>query len=303
LGIDTLIGGLGDDIYVVDNTGDVVKEILNQGYDSVSSSVSYVLPVNVEQLWLDGTTAINGTGNTLDNSLYGNDGNNKLIGNAGKDYLEGGKGIDTMIGGLGDDQYDVTEVGDLVTELANQGIDLVWSTINYTLLANVEWLGLYGASAINGTGNDLANKVNGNDAANVLKGNAGDDSMKGFAGNDILDGGVGNDTLVGGVGSDTFKFTSKQGVDVVQDFVAGEDIFKIENSVFTALKTSGTLTTGEFISGAGLTSAAEANDYLIYNSTSGALYYDADGNGAGGTLQIAMLGVGLALTNVDFAVI
>jgi Ca2+-binding RTX toxin-like protein len=91
------------------------------------------------------------------------------------------------------------------------------------------------------------------------------------------------------------------GVDVIQDFSVIDDTLKIENNVFTALGTTiGTLSSDKFISA---TTAMDANDYLIYNSITGALYYDADGNGTGvAPLQIASLGVGLTLTYADFVV-
>src|SRR5207342_3387514 len=71
-GADTLRGGTGDDIYMVDNTGDSVTENTNEGTDTVQSAITYTLGSNLENLTLTGTTAINGTGNTLNNILTGN---------------------------------------------------------------------------------------------------------------------------------------------------------------------------------------------------------------------------------------
>ncbi|MBC1198057.1 DUF4347 domain-containing protein, partial [Microcystis aeruginosa BLCCF158] len=95
-GIDTLIGGLGNDIYQIDTTTDTITENVNQGTDTVQSSVTYTLGNNLENLTLTGTTNINGTGNTLNNIITGNSSNN---------ILNGGTGIDTLIGGLGNDTY------------------------------------------------------------------------------------------------------------------------------------------------------------------------------------------------------
>jgi Ca2+-binding RTX toxin-like protein len=96
-GADTMIGGSGSDTYTVDNPGDVVTENAGQGTDTVKSSVSHTLGDNVEKLVLTGGTAINGTGNPLNNTLTGNGGANTLDGGAGNDILQGGKGNDTYL--------------------------------------------------------------------------------------------------------------------------------------------------------------------------------------------------------------
>ena len=89
------MGGLGNDTYVVDNTGDVVTENANEGIDTVQAAVTYTLAANVENLTLTGTGNINGTGNALDNVIVGNGGNNILAGLGGADTLDGGAGTDT----------------------------------------------------------------------------------------------------------------------------------------------------------------------------------------------------------------
>jgi trimeric autotransporter adhesin len=207
-GADILAGLDGNDTYLVDNTGDTVIELANNGIDTVQSSVTYTLAANVENLTLTGAAAINGTGNTLDNLLLGNSANNTLIGGAGNDTLDGGAGNDTMVGGTGNDTYVVTAVGDVVTENANEGMDTVQSSLTYTLGANVEHLTLTGTAAINGTGNILDNQMIGNSVANQLSG---------ANGNDTLRGGLGNDMVNGGAGNDTFLFGRGDGQDLVQD--------------------------------------------------------------------------------------
>jgi Ca2+-binding RTX toxin-like protein len=204
-GADTMSGGKGDDTYYVDNVLDKAVEKLNEGRDTVQSLVSYTLGANVEDLVLKGIGVIDGTGNTLANTLTGNGKDNKLtggagddtlIGMAGDDRLTGGTGADLMLGGTGDDFYEVDNAQDVVTELANEGIDVVESAISYTLGANVENLILTGTAAINAIGNALDNDLQGNDSANILTGGAGDDSLNGKKGLDTLIGGSGNDTYL-----------------------------------------------------------------------------------------------------------
>ena len=105
-GADKLTGGLGNDIYVVDNIGDVVTENTGAGTDTVNSSITYTLTVNVEKLTLTGTAALKGTGNGLNNTLTGNTGANILNGGAGNDLLTGGTGTDKLTGGAGADTFD-----------------------------------------------------------------------------------------------------------------------------------------------------------------------------------------------------
>ncbi len=136
-----MIGGTGNDTYVVDNASDVVTELVGEGTDLVQSSVSTTLSANVENLTLTGTTAINGTGNALDNILIGNSANNTLTGGDGNDTIDGGTGNDTMVGGLGDDTYAVNVSTDVVTEAANAGNDTIRSAVTLTLTTNVEHSG------------------------------------------------------------------------------------------------------------------------------------------------------------------
>ena len=214
-GADIMGGGSGDDTYYVDNAGDAIIELADNGYDSVISSVSRTLGANVEYLYLTGSAAINGTGNSLDNYLIGNSNQNILAGGLGDDWLNGGAGADTMIGGLGDDRYWIDTAADVVTELENEGIDTVETRFSYTLGANLEELVLAPtAGAINGTGNELDNEIYGNGASNVLAG---------LAGNDFLHGGAGADTMMGGLGDDMY-FVDDAGDSVVENADEGIDI-------------------------------------------------------------------------------
>ncbi|HSI22053.1 MAG TPA: putative Ig domain-containing protein [Methylophilaceae bacterium] len=219
---DTLQGGIGNDIYVVDNVGDVVTENVDEGTDTVQSSIGYMLTANVENLTLTGTANINGTGNELNNVIVGNTGNNvlsglagndTLTGSGGNDTLDGGSGADAMAGNAGNDIYVVDDAGDVVSENANEGTDSVQSSITYTLTANVENLTLTGSSAINGTGNTLVNVITGN------------------SGNNVLDGGVGVDTLVGGAGNDTYMVDNSG--DVITELAGGGNDTVLSSASYT----------------------------------------------------------------------
>jgi len=100
-----MLGGAGNDIYVVNSAGDVVTERAGEGWDTVQSSITYSLGANVNDLTLTGTAAINGTGNGGNNTVIGNAAANVLTGAAGNDFLDGGAGNDTLIGGQGADTY------------------------------------------------------------------------------------------------------------------------------------------------------------------------------------------------------
>jgi len=219
-GNDTMSGGLGNDVYVVDSTGDVVSEAANGGTDLVRSFVSRSLGVNQENLTLLGASSINGSGNAD---------NNVLTGNAAANTLNGLAGNDTMAGGGGNDIYVVDSAGDIVSEAANGGIDLVRSFVTRTLGVNQENLALMGGNAINGGGNGANNSITGNSGANLLNGGGGVDTVNGGGGNDTVLGGVGagQDRLFGGIGSDRFDFNDVAETavgatrDVIHDFEAG----------------------------------------------------------------------------------
>jgi Ca2+-binding RTX toxin-like protein len=310
LGTDTMQGDEGNDIYNVDNFGDVVIEFGGQGYDTVRSSVSYTLSANVERLLLTGGPAIDGTGNELDNMIVGNDaantlsglaGNDSLRGRDGNDVLNGGLGADTMQGDEGHDSYFIDNAGDVVIEAASQGFDTVRSSISYTLTDNVERLLLTGGPSTDGTGNGLDNEIVGNNAANVLNGLGGGDTLRGRNGTDTLNGGLGNDILEGGLHSDTFVFDTILGpanIDTIADFETALDIVELDAAIFSGLS-AGTLDADAFNSGGPL----DSDDRIVYDTTSGALYYDPDGDGAAAATQFATLSNLAAIANTDFLVV
>ena len=170
-GANSMSGGAGNDIYFVDNAGDVVTESAGQGNDAVFASINYGLTANVETLVQQGSADLQGFGNGLANSIFGNSGNN---------LIDGGVGADSMSGGAGNDIYFVDNAGDAVNESAGQGSDAVFASVNYGLTANIETLVMQGGTDLQGFGNTLANSIFGN------------------AGNNLIDGGAGGDTMVGG---------------------------------------------------------------------------------------------------------
>lgn len=266
-GSDQMSGGAGDDVFTVDAAGDVVIEVAGEGTDTVLSSVSFVLDAPVENLTLTGTVAVQGTGNEADNVLIGNAINNTLIALGGNDTLDGGLGNDRMVGGLGNDTYYVDSTGDTVVEGVDAGIDTVNATVTHVLAANVENLNLIGSSAINGTGNALANTITGNGAANTLSGLGGDDQLIASNGDDILDGGTGADLMFGGRGNDLYLVdnildraieTNGDGVDTVRSSVS----FTLEAGLENL-----TLTGAQALSGSGNASG----NVLIGNSGSNLL--------------------------------
>jgi Ca2+-binding RTX toxin-like protein len=166
--------------------------------------------------------------------------------------------------------------------------DRAFASVSYALGAGVfvETLSTSNtaaSTAIDLTGNELANNVFGNAGANILDGKAGADTLAGFG------------------GADQFRFTSALGggnVDRIIDFVSGSDKIALDDAVFTQIGGPGALNANAFVSGA----AADANDRIIYNAATGQLFYDADGTGAGAAVLFATLTGAPALAAGDFVV-
>jgi len=224
---DTMIGGAGNDTYVVNHVGDIVIETstLSSEIDLVQSSVSFTLGSNLENLVLTGSKAING---------FGNSAANMLVGNSAANLLDGSYSADTMIGGAGNDTYVVNNVGDVVSETSTKTseVDIVESSVGFTLGANLEGLVLTGSGSVNGFGNGLMNLMSGNSGQNVLAGGGGDDTLDGGAGNDSLSGSSGNDSLAGGGGADSMSGGSGNDTYVVD---SSGDVVSESNSAITEI--------------------------------------------------------------------
>ena len=225
-------------------------------------------------------TGTNGTGNGLVNTITGNMVDNRL---------DGAGGADIMAGQLGNDTYIVDNAGDRVTEFGGQGSDRVQTSVSYTLTAgaDVEFLettNAAGTAAINLTGNASGNVVIGNNGSNIINGGNGDDELTGRG------------------GQDQFLFNTALdaafNIDTITDYISGEDRIVLENAIFTAFA-AGPVAANRFA----LNAAQDGNDNIIYQSSTGALFYDPDGTGASAAIQFATVTAGLSLTNVDFFVV
>ena len=195
LGADTLNGGAGNDIYVIDNSQDVIID--SAGIDTVNitgtNSYSLNTPANtgagsVENLTYIGNQSFTGEGNSIANVLTGGSSNDILYGLAGNDTLNGGSGNDTLYGGLGNDTY-VVDAGDTVIEVAGEGTDTINTAAASFNLAtngvNVENLTYTGTGSFNGSGDINTNTIRGGALADRLDaGTAGADTLIGLGGND-----------------------------------------------------------------------------------------------------------------------
>ncbi len=233
-------------------------------------------------------TLIGTPGNDTIDGLAGDDvfqglaGSDTLLGGFGNDLLDGGVGADTMTGGAGNDTYIIDAAGDVVTELTNEGIDTVQSSIAYTLGANLEHLTLTGTAAITGTGNVLDNVLIGNSANNRLIGRAGNDTLDGGAGNDTMVGGTGNDTYVVDVAGDVVTERLRQGIDTVQSSVTYTLAANVENLTLmgiAAINGSGNALDNTLIgnSAANILSGGAGND--TYNIGAGDTVVETANNG------------------------
>jgi Ca2+-binding RTX toxin-like protein len=249
------------------------------------------------------TTSTAGTGSSTSHTFWGTSGNDvmsnstvssahndTLHGLAGNDVLRGGAGADTLDGGDGSDTatYAGSKAGVRVnlTTGATHGGDATGDKL-------ISIGNLTGSSHSDGLiGNANANTLKGAGGGDFLSGMGGADKLIGGSGNDRLNGGLGNDTLTGGTGNDRFDFTTRPGTsntDKITDFhnAAGDnDTIQLSHTAFSSLGAKGHLQAGYFHAG---TAAHDANDHVIYDRSTGKLYYDDDGNGAHAQVCFATL--------------
>ena len=282
-GQDALYGGLGDDTYFVEGDDHLV-EVAGAGFDQAYSSTGITLTQGaaIEVL------SVNDYASTNALTIIGNELAQQIFGNAGANILVGGGGQDALYGNNGDDIY-LIDGDDFLTEAAGNGFDQAYSSTNITLTAGaaIEVLGAANSSstvALNINGNALGQQIFGNAGANVLSG------------------GGGVDALYGRGGADAFLFASSPAGGsfvFLGDFNAADDTILLDHNAFSGL-TAGALNPNAFVTG---TAAQDSNDRIIYDSASGALYYDADGSGAGAAIHFATLNGAPAITAGDFTVI
>ena len=289
-GNDVLRGGDGND----DLNGGAGEDMLDLS-DSTGALGTLASPFIFNQS--GGTTnAQTGRGNDTHIGMEGviGTGNNDFITGTGlNDIIRGGGGDDTLNGAGGTaDLLDLSDATAGFTINFSQGVGqtITAGGIGTDTYSNFE--GVIGSA--------FADTINGSTGNDFLRGRGGNDVINGGDGNDTITGGLGADTLTGGNGADIFVFDGLNGVDTITDFDPAADLIHLEDFIFSAI--GPTLDVGEFVSNSGGI-AGDANDYLLYDSDTGSLYYDADGNGAGVRILIATLTGNPAIGPSDFLII
>ena len=236
--------------------------------------------------------ALNGTSSA--NVINGSGGRDAVKGYAGDDRLFGADGDDTLLGGL-DADYLSGGTGSDTASYSGAAARVTVSLANVAINSG-EAAGDTFNSIENLIGSSFNDYVYGNNAANTISGGSGNDLIKGYSGNDVM---------TGGSGQDIFVFNSalngSTNVDKITDFNVAADTIQLDDLFFTALSTGTLVATAFRANTTGL--AADAADRVIYETDTGELYYDSNGNASGGAVLFARVTTGLALTNADFVII
>jgi serralysin len=325
-GFNDLQGGDGNDTITTGGGNDVVHG--DAGDDTVNVTGVYTQ----SYVW-GGTGNDTLNGGSQSDILFGEDGNDVLNGNDGVDYLYGGAGTDQVNGGAGNDHFydDDGMSGDVYT--GGTGINVLnyttGGTFDFTAAgadtydSNVTWVKFEGGAAtvtglatvdrfsgsssadtLNGGGGD--DWLKGGDGSDAINGGDGGDRLQGDAGDDTLDGGTGADTYEGGSGADRFVIRNIAqgaygGVDSILDFSAAQG----DKIVFAAADfgpaAAGAFPADRFFTlGQTITTTEEV---LVYDTSNGYLYYDANGSGAGGLTLAAIIKDAPALTAANFELV
>ena len=237
-------------------------------------------------------------GNDGEDDLFGEDGDDNLIGGSGNDNLSGGGGRDTLQGDDGDDSIQGNTGADSIR--GGNGRDDLGGGQDDDVVRG----GVGQDSVRGGLGND---ELRGGMDEDRLSAGQGNDSLYGGSGDDYLDGKAHNDRLTGGAGADQFAFSNAPSgtahVDTITDFEVGVDKIVLDMLAFGSLGglSAGNLPAANFVSAASA-SAQDANDYILYDTTTHVLSYDADGSGSGAAQQIAVFENGAEISATDILI-
>lgn len=336
-GADNIDGGAGADLLFGDGDNDVVNG--GGGTDEIHGGIGAdrldggddhdVLYGDADRDMLNGGAGNDHLdGGDADDTLAGGSGDDALVGGSGGDKLDGGTGADVMAGGAGKDFYWVDDAGDVVVEDGlDSAVDMVFSSVDFALGANIENLTLTGDVAMSAIGNDLVNRISGNSAANTIDGQGGADTITagdgadtviggsgadriyGEGGDDILSGGIGGDYLFGGLGRDvmtggssrdSFVFLSANdstpdAADVITDFDVTDVIDLSEIDANSSVSGPQAFT---FIGTAEFTGAGQVRFFVGENGDT--IVQATIDDMPGVDLQIVLAGVPLPLNAGDF---
>lgn len=311
-GNNKLFGGAGDDFLRAGGagadyiSGGIGKDQVDYSDSGTGVTVSLTDPtLNTGNAAGDTYNSIESVrGSTQNDTLHGSAGANTLDGNlgadtlrglAGSDRLAGRSGDDVLIGGLGADELDGSDGNDTASyaeATAGVGASLINPSINLGEAKGDTYFGVE-----NLTGSSFADQLFGDNGVNAIAGGGGNDMIKGYGGKDVVSGGAGQDIFIF-----NSKLNATTNVDAITDYNVADDTIHLDNAVFTALTTLGTLAASAFKN---MDAAAiDANDRIIYKQSTGNLYYDADGSGmAFAAIKFATITNNAILTNADFVVI
>jgi Ca2+-binding RTX toxin-like protein len=329
-GNDHLLGGDGDD--TLDGGSGNDRLLGGVGDDQLSGGAGndWLFGGHGDDVLLGGDGNDHLLGDRGTDILAGGDGNDRLLGGAGDDLLSGGRGDDQLHGGHGKDTVSYAAEGGpngVIVNLGGAPLKACGVTVagghardswgDHDRLSGIEnVIGTEADDAISGNaaantlsgggGNDLLRGEKGNDQ---LFGEDGDDALFGGAGADLLSGGAGADQLYGGAGRDQFFFDlapgEEAGSDEISDFVSGIDQIALGRDAFAGVADpdATSILPGSFVQGPDAFVLDDATR-LIYDTTSGTLYYDPDGIGAEAAVAFAVLSnTPASLAESDFVVV